>query len=138
MTDERDRSDELSRERLERLDVLLAEAVPEDWTPEHTERVIAGLGLGAAPTRSRIAAWVLATAAALAALAIWGGPVLDEVSTVPTLVADAARDGLAAIPLASIPTLPLEPVAGAALLLLVVTLVAGARTARTIAEKIHA
>jgi ferric-dicitrate binding protein FerR (iron transport regulator) len=124
-------------ERLRRLDGLLGEAVPEPWSTSRTERVLDGLGVRAEAARGRLLRMILTAAAAVAALAIWGGPVLSRVHAAPDRVRQAGSglvDGLTMVT-AGLPSIPPGPVAGLAVVVLLVTLVVGARTARTLASE---
>jgi len=132
-----ERDSELSGFR--RLDDLLTEAVPEDWSEDRTRRTLAALALAPdAPGRGGVLLRMLLTAAAaVIAMVVYGGPVLGRIHATPerleTLGAGmldgwSARAGS----LASIPVGPVVAVAG---LILLATFIVGARTARALPSR---
>ncbi len=130
-------------ERLRKLDAMLMDAVPEVWTAARTERVLAALPMPPAP-RPRsglLLRMALSAAAAIVGLAIWGGPVISAVHAAPDHLHSLAAglgDGLLART-SELHSVPAGPLAGAAIVLLLVTLTVGARTVRalTIPERNH-
>jgi len=125
-----DRAGEL--DRLRRLDALLAEAVPEPWSTERTDRVLAAVLPPPRPVR--LVRGLLSAAAAAAALLLWGGPVLGAVQGAPERGRAFAGELLGAVASAAgdLPSLPAAPLAAAAGAVLLLTVALGARTARSL------
>jgi hypothetical protein len=115
--------------RFEKLDDLLGDAVPEQWTADMTASVLAGLDL--APTTTARAAHrttgALTAAAAAVLLVIWGGPVMTGLDVGGAWLASSIAGILDTVTTrpSFVPMVPAATATAGAFLLLALALTAG-------------